>query len=70
MARRRVSNKALATKLGKHPVTISRLKSQDVLPEIGGELIEAIRVAISGLSPKFPPCRLSDLLELEEQEDD
>ena len=68
MARRRVSNKSLSMMVRKHPVTISRLKAQDILPEIGGELIEEIRVAISDLSPSFPPCKLSDLIELEEEE--
>ncbi|MBD2156271.1 XRE family transcriptional regulator [Leptolyngbya sp. FACHB-16] len=67
MAKRKITNKALADKIGKHPVTVARLKSQDTLPEIGGEAIEQIRAAISELSQdRFGPCLLSELIQLEE----
>lgn len=69
MARRKVTNKALAEKLGSHPVSISRLKAQDTLPAIGGEEIERIRAAISELSqPQFGICALTELVGLEEDE--
>lgn len=67
MAYRKITNKALAEKLDKHPTTIARLKAQDILPEIGGEAIEQIRAAISELSQeKFGVCTLSELIQLEE----
>ena len=67
MAHRKVTNKALAERLGKHPTTIARLKAVDILPEIGGETIEQIRIAISDLSQEnFGVCSLSELVQLEE----
>lgn len=67
MARRKITNKALAKHLGKHPTTIARLKAQDILPEIGGDAIEQIRSAISELSQEeFGVCRLSELIIFEE----
>jgi putative transcriptional regulator len=69
MAHRKVTNKALAEKLGKHPTTIARLKAQDTLPEIGNDAIEEIRVAITELSKeKFGVCTLSEIVQLEEDE--
>lgn len=67
MAHRKVTNKALAERLGKHPTTIARLKAQDTLPEIGNAAIEEIRVAITELSKeKFGVCPLAELLHLED----
>lgn len=67
MARRKITNKALAAKLGKHPVTVARLKAQDTLPEIGNTAIEEIRVAINDLSKEgFGVCLFSELIQLEE----
>lgn len=67
MAHRKITNKALAERLGKHPTTIARLKAQDALPEIGSAAIEEIRVAITELSKeKFGICLLSELLHLDE----
>jgi DNA-binding Xre family transcriptional regulator len=67
MARRKITNKSLAEKLGKHPVSIARLKAQDTLPEIGSAAIEEIRVAITDLSKKsFGACTFSELIGLEE----
>lgn len=67
MARRKITNKALADRLGKHPTTIARLKAQDTLPEIGGEAIEDIRVAITDLSQEsFGVCTLAELVQLDE----
>jgi putative transcriptional regulator len=67
MARRKITNRALAEKLGSHQVSISRLKAQDTLPAIGGEEVERIRVAINELSQtQFGFCSLSELVGLEE----
>lgn len=67
LARRRITNKALAKKLGIHPTNISRIKSRDLLPAIGGDEIERYRVAITELSADgFGVCTLSELIELEE----
>ena len=69
MAHRKITNKALAERLDKHPTTIARLKAQDTLPEIGSDAIEQIRVAITELSQeKFGICTLSELIHLEESE--
>ncbi len=68
MARRKVSNKDLANALGVHATTISRIKSRDLLPELGSEEIERYRAAISELSrDRFGPCKLSELVELDEE---
>ncbi len=67
LARRKITNKALAEKVGLHPTNISRLKSRDTLPAIGNEDIERFRVAITELSAEqFGVCTLSELIELEE----
>ncbi|WP_242020715.1 helix-turn-helix domain-containing protein [Microcoleus sp. FACHB-1515] len=42
MARQRMSNKRLAELVGVHPNAISRLKNQDTLPQIGGEMLDAL----------------------------
>ncbi|WP_243146794.1 GIY-YIG nuclease family protein [Scytonema sp. UIC 10036] len=39
MKQRGITNKAIADELNVHPTTISRLKTQDVLPEIGSETL-------------------------------
>jgi putative transcriptional regulator len=68
MARRRITNKALAENLGLHPTNISRIKSRDTLPAIGGEEIERYRSAITDLSAEsFPPCTLGELISLNEE---
>ena len=67
LARRKITNNALAEKIGLHPVNISRLKSRNTLPAIGSEAIERFRVAITELSREtFGVCTLSELIELEE----
>ncbi len=69
MARRKITNKALAEKLGKHPVSIARLKAQDTLPEIGSAAIEEIRVAITDLSKEgFGACTFSELIGLDDRD--
>jgi putative transcriptional regulator len=42
MARQRMTNKRLAELIGVHPNAISRLKNQDTLPQIGGEMLNAL----------------------------
>lgn len=65
MARRKITNKALADELGIHQTTVSRLKTQDVLPEIGGSMLGQIIDAINNLSKdSYGACDLSDLIEL------
>lgn len=71
LARRKITNKALAEKVGLHPTNISRLKSRDTLPAIGSEDIERFRVAITDLSKDvFGVCTLSELIELKEDSHD
>lgn len=69
LARRKVTNAALAEKIGRHPTAVSRLKSQDILPAIGGEEISKICDAITELTVdnSFGPCSLSELIELDDE---
>ena len=65
MARRKITNKALADELKVHPTTISRLKTQDVLSEIGGEVLCQLINAMNKLSVEgFGFCSLPELIEL------
>jgi len=65
MARRKITNKVLADELKVHQTSISRLKTQDVLPEIGGEMLGQLIDAINKLSAEgFSFCSLSELIEL------
>ncbi|MBR8833176.1 MAG: helix-turn-helix domain-containing protein [Stigonema ocellatum SAG 48.90 = DSM 106950] len=65
MAKRKITNKALASELKVHPTSISRLKTQDVLPEIGGSVLCQLINAINDLSVEgFGYCTLSELIEL------
>ena len=65
MARRRITNKALAIELDVHPTSISRLKTQDVLPEIGGEVLGKLIDSINKLSVEgYGNCTLEELTEL------
>ena len=65
MARRKITNKALADELKVHPTSISRLKNQDMLPEIGGEVLGQLIDAIDQLSAeKYGCCSLLELIEL------
>lgn len=68
MARRKITNKTLASELQVHPTSISRLKSQDILPEIGGETLRHLINAINKLSVDgYGACTLSELIELVEE---
>lgn len=68
MARRKITNKTLASELQVHPTSISRLKTQDVLPEIGSETLCHLINAINKLSSDaFGTCTLSKLIELVEE---
>ena len=55
MARQRMTNKRLAELIGVHPNTISRLKNQDTLPQIGGEMLNVLC--------KYLECTPFDLIE-------
>ena len=71
MARRRITNKALADELKAHPTSISRIKTQDILPEIGGEALGRLIDGINKLSVEgFGYCTLEELAELVSQEPD
>jgi putative transcriptional regulator len=61
MADRKITNKALAEKMGVNPVSIAKLKAQDDLPQIGGETLARMCDAISAISQL--PCTPNDLLE-------
>lgn len=68
LARRRITNKALADEIGLHATNVSRLKNRDTLPAIGNDDIEKIRLAITRLSSdEFGVCTLSELIELREE---
>lgn len=68
MVRRKITNRALASELQVHPTSISRLKTQDVLPEIGGEALRSLINAINKLSVAgFGSCTLPELIELVEE---
>ena len=65
MARRRITNKALAIELDVHPTSISRLRTQDVLPEIGGEVLGRLIDGINKLTVEgYGDCTLEELIEL------
>lgn len=65
MARRRVKNADLAKAIGVHPTSIARLKTPDVLPEIGNTRVEEIRKAISDLSrSRYGECLMEELVEV------
>ncbi|WP_163668968.1 helix-turn-helix domain-containing protein [Adonisia turfae] len=72
MAERKISNAALGKAIGKHETTISRLRQRDTLPAIGNDEIEALRVEINKIATakdsEFPICRLSDLVEVVEDD--
>jgi putative transcriptional regulator len=55
MARQRMTNKQLAELVGVHPNAISRLKNQDNLPQIGGDMLDALC--------KYLDCTPTDLIE-------
>ncbi len=61
MADRKITNKALAEELGMNPVSISKLKNNDQLPEIGGEALARLCQAITKLSST--PCTPNDLID-------
>jgi len=70
LSRRKISNKALAAKLGQKPEVISRLKSRDTLPAIGDDRVQVIRLAITELSAEeYGPCKTSELVGIEDDED-
>jgi putative transcriptional regulator len=59
------STKALAAKLNVHPTSISRLKTQDVLPEIGRETLAELINAINKLNiSDYGACTLAELIEI------
>lgn len=61
MADRKITNKALAEELGMNPVSISKLKNNDQLPEIGGDALAKLCGAITKLSSRS--CTPNDLIE-------
>jgi putative transcriptional regulator len=61
MADRKITNKALAVAVGMNPVSISKLKNADMLPEIGGDALAKLCDAITNLSGT--PCGVAELIE-------
>ncbi|MBV8886587.1 MAG: helix-turn-helix domain-containing protein [Chroococcidiopsidaceae cyanobacterium CP_BM_RX_35] len=61
MADRKITNKALAEELGMNPVSISKLRTTDDMPEIGGEALAKLCDGIAKLSGI--PCTPSNLIE-------
>ncbi len=55
MARKKVTNRELASYLQVHETTIARMKSPDVMPKIDGNTLSLIC--------KYLDCDISDLLE-------
>lgn len=55
MARKKISNRKLAQAIGMHETSISRMKSEDVLPRVDNEYLSKICKALD--------CTPSDLLE-------
>ncbi len=68
MADRKITNKALAEELGMNVVSISRLKQNDQLPEIGGEALAKLCQAITKLSSTT--CEPNDLIQYVLQDGD
>lgn len=62
MARRKMTNRKMAQLTGMHENSISHLKKQDTLPEIGGETLEKLCRALN--------CTPSDLIEYIPEESD
>lgn len=62
MAREKMTNRELAAKIGMHENSVSKLKSQDTLPRIGGETLNEICRALS--------CTPYDLIEYSPGNDD
>lgn len=56
MADRRMTNIRLAEIIGMNPISVSRLRTQDTLPKIGGETLEKLCRALD--------CKPADLIEL------
>ena len=54
MAERRITNRALAERMGKHPNSITYLRRTDTMPRLDGELLENLCAALD--------CDISDLL--------
>lgn len=67
MAERKITNKALADAIGMNPVSISKLKNTDELPQIGGDTLAKLCDGIATLSKI--PCTPSDLIEYIPDED-
>lgn len=61
MADRKITNKGLAELLGMNPVSISKLRRVDDMPELGGEALAKLCDGITQLSGI--PCTPSDLIE-------
>lgn len=55
MKERRWTNRALAAAIGKHETSISRLKNQDIMPQIDNDLLSSLCAVLE--------CSPADLLE-------
>ena len=61
MSRYRISNRDLSKALGKHEVSISRMRTAEEMPKFSGSDLQALCDALSGLAGER--VRSSDLLE-------
>ena len=55
MARRKITNRKLAEKLGMHETSIARMKAPDIMPKIDGNTLTKLCQILD--------CDISDLLE-------
>lgn len=60
MAQKRISNRALAKKLGRHETSVARLKAPDIMPRLDGRDLESLCQTLN--------CLPSDLFSIEEGE--
>lgn len=61
MAERRMTNKELGDRIGKHEVSVSRMRARDDMPRMDGEELDALCSALN--------CKVCELIERVEQSD-
>lgn len=62
MAERRMTNKDLGDRIGRHEVSVSRLRVRDDMPRLDGNELEALCNALN--------CKICDLIERVEDHSD
>lgn len=61
MAERRLTNKELGGRIGKHEVSVSRMRARDDMPRLDGGELEALCNALN--------CKVCELIERVEESD-